>query len=69
MYIDTSGNTVNKCNNTYNRTIRMKPIDVTSSINIYFDVENNDKHFEFKFGHCARILKHKNIFVKGYTPN
>ena len=32
VYIDKSGSIVNKYNNTYHRTIKMKPVDVKSSI-------------------------------------
>ena len=36
MYIDKSDDIVNKCNNTYHRTIKMKSVDVKPSI--YIDV-------------------------------
>ena len=41
---------VNKDNNTYHRTIKMKPIDI--NINAYsdIDVESNDKDPKFKVG-------------------
>ena len=35
VYIDKLDNIVNKCNNTYHRTIKMKPVDVKS--NTYID--------------------------------
>ena len=38
---------VNKCNNTYHTTIKVKPIDVKSSTYIYFSVENNEKYQKF----------------------
>ena len=47
---------VDKYNNTYHSTIKMKPIDV----------KNNPK---FKIGDHVRISKYKNIFAKEYTPN
>ena len=50
VYIDKSGDIVNKDNNTYHRTIKMKPIDI--NINAYsdIDVESNDKDPKFKVG-------------------
>ena len=47
----------------------MKTIDVKTSTYIDFSVEGNDKDPKFKIGHHVRILKYKNIFSKGYTPN
>ena len=61
---------VNECNNTYHRTIKMKPVDVKG--NTYIDsimFHSNDKDSKFKVGDHVRISKHKNIFAKGYTPN
>ena len=55
---------VNEYNNTYHRTIKMKPIDVKD--NTYIDFDNDPK---FKVGDHVRISKYKNIFAKGYTPN
>ena len=50
VYIDKSGDIVNKDNNTYHRTVKMKPIDI--NINAYsdIDVESNDKDPKFKVG-------------------
>ena len=38
----------NKYNNTYHSTIKMKPIDVTSSTYFDFGIENNDQDPKFK---------------------
>ena len=54
---------------TYCRTIEIKPVNVTLSIYIDFDVENNDKDIKFKVGEHIRTLKYRNIFAKVYTPN
>ena len=43
MYIDKLDVIINKYNNTYHRTIKMKPIDINSSTYIDFGTENNDK--------------------------
>ena len=69
VYIDKLANIVNKCNNTYHRTIKMKPIDVKNNTYIDFGKENNDKSPEFKVGDHVGISKYKYIFAKGYTPN
>ena len=48
---------VNKYNNTYHSTIKMKPADVNSSTYIYFDKENNKEDPKFKVGDHVRISK------------
>ena len=69
MYIDKLDDLVNEYNNTYHKTIKIKPIDLKSSAHIDFNVENNDKGLTFEFGNFVRIWKYKNIFAKGYTQN
>ena len=69
VYINKLDDIVNEYNNTYHRTIKMKPIDVKD--NTYIDVEKevNDKDPKFKIGDQVRISKYKNIFTKKYMPN
>ena len=69
VYIDKLDHIVNEYNNTYHRAIKIKSIDVKDNIYINIDEEVNDKNSKFKVGHHVRILKYKNIFTKGYTPN
>ena len=69
VYIDKLGDIVDKYNNTYHKTIKMKPIDVKDNTYIDFEKEVNDKDPKFKVGDHVRISKYKNIFAKGYTPN
>ena len=69
VHIDKSDDIVNEYNNTYNRTIKMKPIDVKGNTYINIAKEVNGKNPKFKVGDHVRISKHKNIFAKGYTPN
>ena len=69
VYIDKLDDLVNKYNNTYHRTIEMKPVDVKSSTDIDSSQEINDKYPKFKIGDIVRISKYKNIFAKGYVPN
>ena len=49
MLIGKLDDTVDKCNNTYHRTIKIKLIDVKASTYIDLDVENNDKDPRFNF--------------------
>ena len=71
VYIDKMDDIVGEYNNTYHRTIKMKPIDVKDNAYIDFKKELNDKvgNPKFKVGDHVRISKYKNVFVKGYTPN
>ena len=47
VYIDKLNDTVNECNNTYHRTIKMKPVDVKDSTYIDFKKDVNDKYPKF----------------------
>ena len=69
VYIDKLDDIVNEYNNTYHRTIKMKPIDVKDNTYININKEINEKDLKFKFGDHVRISNYKNIFAKGYTPN
>ena len=55
MDIDQLDHIVNKFNNTYHSTIKMKPIDVTSSTYIDFNKENNKEDPKFEVGDYVRI--------------
>ena len=68
VYIDKL-DIVNDYNKTCYRTIKMRPIDVKDDTYIDFGKEVNDNDPKFKFGDHVRILKYKNIFAKGYSPN
>ena len=48
VYINKLDDTVNKYNNTYHSTMKMKPIDVNSSTYIYFNKKNNKEDPKFK---------------------
>lgn len=43
LHIDRLANIVDKYNNTYQRTMKMKTIDVQSSTYFYSDVESNEQ--------------------------
>ena len=68
MYIDKLDDTVNKDNNTYHSTIKMKPVDIKSSTYIDSGKEINDKDPKFTVGDIVRISKYKNILAECYTP-
>ena len=74
MYNDKLDDIVNEHNNTYHRTIKMKPVDVKDntyidSVELHSEKEVNNKDAKFKVGDYGRISKYKNIFIKGYMPN
>ena len=69
VYIDKLNDIVNKHNNTYHRTIRMKPVDLKSSTYIDSSKEINDKDPKFQVSDIVRISKLKNIFSVAYVPN
>ena len=69
VYIDKLDDAVNEYNNTYHKTIKMKPIDVKDNTYINIDKEVNNKDPKFKVGDYVRISKCKNIFAKGYNRN
>ena len=69
VYIYKLDDIVNKYNNTYHRTIKMKPIDVKNDMSINFEKEFNNEDAKFAIGDHVRISKYKNIFAKTYTPN
>ena len=68
VYIDKLDDIVDEYNNTYHRTIKMKPTDVKDNTNINIDKEINDNGPKFKVDDHLRISKYKNIFAKGYAP-
>ena len=69
VYFDVLDDIVNTCNNTVHRTIKMKPIDVTSDSFAECNEDFNKENPKFKIGYHVRISKYKNIFAKGYARN
>ena len=59
VYIDKLVDIVSEYNNTYHRTIKMKPIDVKDDTYINIDKEVNDKDLKFKVGDHVRVSKYK----------
>ena len=69
VYFDVLNNIVDNYNNTYHRTIKMKPIDVKPDSYPAYNVDSNEKNSRFKISDHVRISKYKNIFAKVYAPN
>ena len=69
VYTDKLDEVVNKHNNTYHRSIKMKPVDVKSITYINCNKKINDKDPKFEVGDHVRISKYKNIFAKGCVPH
>ena len=69
VYFDVLDDILDKYNNTVHRSIKMKPIDVTSDSYAEYNEDFNKKDPKFKVGDHVRISKYKNIFAKGYAPN
>ena len=63
-YIDKLFDIVNKYNNTYHSTIKMKPVDVKSDTYIESSKEINNKDSKFKIGDIVRLSKYKNLLQK-----
>ena len=55
VYIDKLDDTINKYNNTYRSTIKIKPIDVKLRTYIDSSKEFNNKDPKFKIGDIVRI--------------
>ena len=68
VYIDKLDDIVNEYNNTYHRTIKMKPVDVKDNTYIGSIELHSNKDPKIKVGDHVRISKCKNVFAKGYTP-
>ena len=69
VYFDVLDDIVDEYNNTYHRTIKMKPIDVGDDSFAEYSEESNEKDPKFKVGDHVMISKSKNVFAKGYSPN
>ena len=68
-YFNVLNDIVDKYNNTYHKTIKVKPIDVKNDSFAEYNEECNKKDPKFKIGDHVKISKYKNIFAKGYASN
>ena len=69
VYFNILDNIVDKYNNKYHTTVKMKSIDVKCHAYAHYNVDFNEKDPKFQVGDYVRISKYKNIFTKVYTPN
>ena len=69
MYIDKLDDFIDEYNNTYHRTIKMKPVDVKDNTYIDFSKEFNNEDPKLKVADHVKISKYKNIFAREYTSN
>ena len=60
---------VDDYHNTYQKSIKMKPIDVKPDFYAEHNVGSNEKDPKFKVDDHVRIPENKNIFAEGYTPD
>ena len=49
--------------------MKIKSVDVNSGTYIDYGVKHNEKDCKFKFSDQVRILKYRNFFAEGCTPN
>ena len=64
VYFDVLDDIVDEYNNTYHKTIKMKPVDVEDDSFAEYNEKTNEKDPKFKVGDHVRISKFKNIFAK-----
>ena len=69
MYFNVLNYIIDEYNNTYYRTIKIKPIDVKSGSFAEYNKESKEKDPKFKVNDHVRISKYKNIVDKGYGAN
>ena len=67
VYVDKLDDTVREYNNTYHRSIKIKPVGDNSGSYIKCNVNSNEKDPKFQVGDHVIISKYKNVFAKGYT--
>ena len=68
-YNDKLDDIVNKYNNEYHSTFKMKPVDVKWYKYIDFNKGNNEEDPKFDIANHKRTSKYKNSFGKCYTAN
>lgn len=75
-YVDILQELVSAYNNSYHRSIKCKPIEVTTENskliwkNLYGDIDFSPPvKYDFEIGDIVRISKNKGLFEKGYLPN
>ena len=67
FYFDVLDDIIDKYNNTFHKTIEIKPIDFKSDSYAEYNVDSDEKSPKFKVSDRVRISKYKNIFAKECT--
>ena len=62
FYFDVLDDIVNKYNNTFHRTIKMKPLNVTPDSYAEYNKDSNETEPKCKVGDRFRTSKYKNIY-------
>ena len=66
VFFDVLDDIVNKYNNKVHRTIKMKPIDVTSDSYVEYNEDSNEKDPIFKAGDCVAKKELQKTNQKGF---
>ena len=69
VYFDVLDDIVNKYNSTVHRSIKMKPVDVTTDSYAEYNEDSNEKYPKLKVGDHVRISKYEKNFAKGFTQD
>ena len=75
IYYDVIDSLINAYNNSYHRTIKMKPSSVTKDKEqeiydlVFTNTKTPAKKFKLQINDKVRISKYKTVFNKGYTPD
>ena len=69
VYFDVLDDIFNKYNNTVHRTVKMKPIDVTSGSYAEYNEDFNKKILNLKLVIMLEFQNTKTFFAKRYAPN
>ena len=65
IYFNVLDDIVKKYNNTVHRTIKLKPIDVTSDSYVEYNEDSNEKDPKFKVGDYVRFQNKEMFLPKG----
>ena len=69
VYFDVLDDIAKECNNKYQTTIKMEPIDVKSDSYAEYNVDSNEKDTKFKVDDHIRVSKYEKVFAKEFAPN
>ena len=69
MYPNILNDIVDKYNNAFHSTIKVKPVNIISSTYINLDKMNSKEDSQFKVGDHVRISNIKTLFAKSNVPN